>query len=169
MEAGLSSLLDWVAFHSLSRHCIFSDGPAMLSRALPNPVIIAACAVVLALCAATPCFAQESVEASGQQIQLNDQALEAMNDGNYVRAASLLEEANHLGELKEQMKKSVQKQRRQLQQGGRGMKDEEVKIPGGDDEKSGQKLRDDVMDAMKQEKLDSYESEIERYYKSIME
>jgi hypothetical protein len=76
---------------------------------------------------------------------------------------------NHLGELKEQMKKSVQKQRRQQQQGGRGMKDEEVKIPGGDDEKSGQKLRDDVMDAMKQEKLDSYESEIERYYKSIME
>ncbi|MFP4600424.1 MAG: hypothetical protein ACLFVJ_19365 [Persicimonas sp.] len=61
--------------------------------------MLAACTVALALCVTTPCFAQESVEASEQQIELNDQALEAMNDGNYVRAASLLEEANHLGEL----------------------------------------------------------------------
>jgi hypothetical protein len=76
---------------------------------------------------------------------------------------------DHLGKLKQQMKKSVQKQRRKQKQGGRGMKDKEVDIPGNDDEKSGQELRDDVMDAMKQEKLDKYESEIERYYKSIME
>ncbi len=71
----------------------------MLIHLLRNPFMLAACTVVLALCAATPCFAQESVEASEQQVELNDQALEAMNDGNYVRAASLLEEANHLGEL----------------------------------------------------------------------
>lgn len=73
-----------------------------------------------------------------------------------------------LGKLKQQMKQAVQKQKRQ-QQGQQGMRDEEVKIPGQDDERSGKELRQDVMDAMKEEKLDSYESEIEQYYKSIME
>lgn len=46
-----------------------------------------------------PSVAQDTAEASDEQIELNDEALEAMNDGNYVRAASLLEESIHLGEL----------------------------------------------------------------------
>jgi hypothetical protein len=54
---------------------------------------------------ALPCaWAQEAansqvVEPTERQLQLNDSALEAMNDENYVRAASLFEESNHLGEL----------------------------------------------------------------------
>lgn len=51
---------------------------------------------------ASPALAQETPEttaATEQQVELNDEALEAMNDGNYVRAASLLEQSNHLGHL----------------------------------------------------------------------
>ncbi|QDG50864.1 DUF4175 family protein [Persicimonas caeni] len=73
-----------------------------------------------------------------------------------------------LGKLKQQMKQAVQKQKRQ-QQGQQSTRDEKVKIPGQDDQRAGKELRQDVMDAMKEEKLDSYESEIEQYYKSIME
>lgn len=41
----------------------------------------------------------ESVEASAEQMKLNDQAVEAMIEDNYARAVALLEEARLMGEV----------------------------------------------------------------------
>jgi hypothetical protein len=72
-----------------------------------------------------------------------------------------------LGKLKKQMRRTMQKQR---QKGGRSTQQrEEVEIPGQDEGATRQELRDEVMDAMKEGKIEDYEKEIERYYKSLVE
>lgn len=76
---------------------------------------------------------------------------------------------DQLGKLQEQMKQVVQKQRQGDKKQGRAAPRKKVEIPGDSGKKAGEQLRRDVMDGMKQEKLDRYQSEIERYYKSIME
>jgi tetratricopeptide (TPR) repeat protein len=69
----------------------------MLGRLLH---LLAACCLTAAfLTISEPCLAQEPAKASDEQIELNDEALEAISDGNHARAASLLEESIHLGEL----------------------------------------------------------------------
>jgi hypothetical protein len=73
-----------------------------------------------------------------------------------------------LGKLKEQMKQAVRKERQQQREGSQGTRRDEVEIPGEGGE-AGPSLREDVVDKMKDEKLENYESEIERYYRSIME
>ncbi|MFW5967343.1 MAG: hypothetical protein ACOCV2_07485, partial [Persicimonas sp.] len=76
-----------------------------------------------------------------------------------------------LGELNQKMQQTLQKKRQDDRGQGRGQRREDVDIPedSDDEESGGGQYRRDVMDAMKEEKLDDYESEIERYYKSIME
>ena len=73
-----------------------------------------------------------------------------------------------LGKLKQAMRQTMQKQRSKGK-GGRGQRKKKVKIPGQQDGESRQELRGEVMDAMKEEKLQKYEKEIQRYYKSLVE
>jgi hypothetical protein len=73
-----------------------------------------------------------------------------------------------LGKLKQAMRQTMQKQRSKGK-GGRGQRKKKVKIPGQQDGESREELRGEVMDAMKEEKLQKYEKEIQRYYKSLVE
>ncbi|MFP4599452.1 MAG: hypothetical protein ACLFVJ_14430 [Persicimonas sp.] len=113
-------------------------------------------------------------EQLGEPMQKSREAMKEASEGLDGRRSQRALDAERsaleqLGNLKQQMQKSVQKQRRDQRENGREVGREDVDIPGQSNEEGGQRLRDDVMDAMKEEKLDSYESEIERYYKSIME
>lgn len=75
-----------------------------------------------------------------------------------------------LGKLKNQMKRTMQKQRqKQKGEGGQGQRKDKVEIPGESDGAKRQQLRDEVMDAMKEGKIENYEKEIEDYYKSLVE
>lgn len=74
-----------------------------------------------------------------------------------------------LGQLQKQMQEVVEKQRQGKRQQGQSAPQQKVEIPEASGKHAGEQLRDDVMDAMKQEKLERYQSEIERYYKAIME
>ncbi|MFB6263528.1 MAG: DUF4175 family protein [Bradymonadaceae bacterium] len=72
-----------------------------------------------------------------------------------------------LKSLKQSMKRTLKK-KRSRREGGRGMKREEVEIPGEDDGPSREALREEVMKAMDGGKLEGYEDAIEQYYKNIV-
>jgi len=76
---------------------------------------------------------------------------------------------DQLSKLQGQMEEVVEKQRQGNKQKSQSAPQQKVEIPEETGKHAGEQLRHDVMDAMKQEKLDRYQSEIERYYKSIME
>jgi ABC-type transporter Mla subunit MlaD len=98
------------------------------------------------------------------------EAEDSLRQGQQQRALDSERKAlEQLGKLKQQMKQAVRKQKQRGRQGRQGTRQEDVKIPGDDDENVADDLREDVMKGMKQEKLEDYESEIKRYYKSIVE
>lgn len=65
------------------------------------------CLLICAVFIASPAHAQEAetdegmqfVEPTAEQAELNDRAVRALSNGDHVKAISLLEEANYLGEL----------------------------------------------------------------------
>ncbi len=118
-----------------------------------------------------PVLKQQLGPAMQKSQQAMDDAAGSLGKRHTQRALDSERQAlDQLGKLKQKMRQAVQKQRRQQQQaGGQGVRQQKVKIPGKDNQRAGKQLRKDVMDAMKQEKLDGYQSEIKRYYKSIME
>ncbi len=74
-----------------------------------------------------------------------------------------------LRQLKQSMKDALQKQKQGGQKGqGRPGRKEKIAIPEKDG-RSHEKFREDIMKGMKQDRLETYESEIERYYESLME
>jgi hypothetical protein len=74
-----------------------------------------------------------------------------------------------LRQLKESMRNALQKQNQKGQgEGRRGLNQDKVVIPEKDG-RSQEQFREDVMRGMKQERLEDYESEIERYYESLMQ
>ncbi|MGM0557108.1 MAG: DUF4175 family protein [Myxococcota bacterium] len=110
---------------------------------------------------------QPSMEGSQKAMK---QAQQSLEQGDQQRALDSERQAlEQLGKLKQSMKQAVRKQKQRNRQGNRGARREDVEIPGDDGENVGDDLREDVMKGMKQEKLEDYESEIERYYKSIVE
>jgi hypothetical protein len=110
---------------------------------------------------------QPSMEGSQKAMK---QAQQSLEQGQQQRALDSERQAlEQLGKLKQSMKQAVRKQKQRSRQGNRGARREDVKIPGDDDKNVADDLREDVMKGMKQEKLEDYESEIERYYKSIVE
>ena len=74
-----------------------------------------------------------------------------------------------LRELKQSMKDALQKQKQGGREGsGAPRSKERVAIPEKDG-RSREQFREDVMKGMKEDRLENYESEIERYYESLMQ
>lgn len=70
--------------------------------------------------------------------------------------------------LKESLKKTLKEQRMgQQQQGGRELSKEKVEIPE-KDLKAPREFREDIMEAMKEGGIESYESELQEYYESLV-
>lgn len=70
--------------------------------------------------------------------------------------------------LKQSMKDALQKQQQGNREGQGSRREEKVGIPK-EDGRSQQDFRKDVLDGMKQERLQDYDSEIQRYYESLMQ
>jgi protein subunit release factor A len=109
---------------------------------------------------------QPSMDNAGKQM---GDASKRLQDGQPQGALDSERKAlQQLGQLKQQMKRSLKRQSQR--EGNRGSKRREnIDIPGKSQGQSPDALRDEVMKNMKQEKLDSYEQEIEDYYKSLVE
>lgn len=74
-----------------------------------------------------------------------------------------------LRQLKQSMRDALQKQKQQGKRDGKGrVSQDKVTIPT-EDGRTHEDFREDVLDGMKQDRLQDYESEIERYYESLME
>lgn len=73
-----------------------------------------------------------------------------------------------LGKLQKSMRETMRKKRQQGR-GGSEMRKEEVEIPDQGKGESRESLREDVMDAMKEDNIEQYDEEIQRYYKSLVE
>ena len=105
--------------------------------------------------------AQRSMEDAKQALdkQRSQRALDAERQA--------LEE---LRQMNSKMKEALQKQRQREQNGPNGQNNQkdEVKIPGAGEGGKKSRYRDEIKDTMKEERLDGYESEIERYYESLV-
>lgn len=74
-----------------------------------------------------------------------------------------------LRQLKQSMRDALQRQNQKSGQDGRGQtRQDKVVIPT-EDGRTQQDFRKDVLEGMKQDRLQEYESEIERYYESLMQ
>jgi len=73
-----------------------------------------------------------------------------------------------LGELQKSMRETM-RNKRQRSSGRSGMRKDEVEIPDRQQGESRESLREDVMDAMKEDNIEQYDEEIQRYYKSLVE
>ena len=81
------------------------------------------------------------------------------------------EAIEHLGQLDDSMGQALQQQReqdRESQQESRG-EDEEVEIPGEDGAEQREAIRRELMEGMRDGRPEAYETEIERYFRSLME
>lgn len=115
---------------------------------------------------------KDQLEPSVQQAQgTMNEAAESLREQQVQQGLDQERQAlDQLGKLQQDMKQIVKKQRQGERDGARRSSPrDKVTIPGEDEERSGKQLRQRVMDAMKEEKLERYQPEIERYYKSIME
>jgi DNA repair exonuclease SbcCD ATPase subunit len=103
--------------------------------------------------------------------QAMQEAEDGLGKGRVQRA--LDEERRALDELrqvKESMRQALEKQRtRQDGQNGRPQPRDKVAIPGKDTNAAGDALRKQVQRGMKEERLGDYKSDIESYYKSLLE
>lgn len=100
-----------------------------------------------------------------------DDAKQALDKERSQRALDSERQAiEELRQMNDKMKEALQRQRQKEQkEGNNGELDEEkVEIPGASDGGKKSRYRDEIKDTMKEERLDGYESEIERYYKSLV-
>jgi hypothetical protein len=96
------------------------------------------------------------------------EAGESLENGQTQRAMDHQRQAlDELGRLKQSMKEAMQQQRQQGEQ-GREMTREKVAIPAQDTDK-GRDYRQEVMRNMREDRLENYADEIQRYYESLME
>lgn len=106
--------------------------------------------------------AQQSMQEAGQSLGKGrgQQALDHERDA-----------LEQLGQLKQSMRDAMQKQRQpgDKKSGGRQMSKDKVQIPSQDGRQAHEKFRREIMEGMREGRPENYESEIERYYKSLME
>lgn len=77
---------------------------------------------------------------------------------------------DQLGQLRQQMRQSLQRQRQQEQREGQGRnRQDRIEIPTEDSREGQERFRREMMDGMREGRLENYESEIERYYRSLVE
>lgn len=75
-----------------------------------------------------------------------------------------------LGQLRESMSQALEQQRQQeRQQAGRERQQDRVEIPGEDSAEGRERLRREMMEGMREGRLQEYESQIERYFRSLVE
>ena len=78
-----------------------------------------------------------------------------------------IEQLNQLGES---MSQALEKQRQQdRQQSGRERQQDQVEIPGEDSGEARERLRREMMEGMREGRIDDYDSQIERYFRSLVE
>ena len=97
------------------------------------------------------------------------EAEQGLKKGRMQRALDAERQAlRELDQAKDGMKQALQKQRQQEQKNNPGIQQrrEQVEIPGASQEAPG-RLRDAIKKTMKEERLDDYSSEIERYYETL--
>lgn len=96
------------------------------------------------------------------------EAGQSLEDGQTQRAIDHQRQAiDELGRLKQSMKEAMQQQREKGEQ-GRQTSYEKVAIPAQDANK-GKDYRQEVMRNMREDRLENYADEIQRYYESLME
>jgi len=109
---------------------------------------------------------QPSLEGAKEQMSEAERRLsEGKSQGALDSERSALQK---LGELEQSMRRTMQKKRQQ-KSGGSGMRRDEVEIPDQGEDDSQESLRREVMEAMKEENMETYDEEIQRYYKSLVE
>lgn len=97
------------------------------------------------------------------------QAEEGLKEQRTQRALDSERQAlDQLRKMKQSMKDALQKQREQQRQSGRQVGRERVEIPD-EGEGASSRYRDDIKKTMKEDRLKEYDSEIERYYESLVE
>ncbi len=97
------------------------------------------------------------------------QAQKSLSEPNTQRALDQERQAlDQLGELKQQMRDALQRQKNEQRQTGQE-KPERVEIPTQDSRKAHERYRKEVMEGMREGRLEDYQNEIERYYKSLVE
>lgn len=126
---------------------------------------------------------QRSIEDAGEQFPMIKQELEPQV-GSASESMKKAEESlqkrqtqkaldeqrtalDQLQKLKKSMQQTLQKQR--MKGRGREQRRERVEIPGEDKRQEGERFRKDVMQNMREGRLEDYSDEIERYYRSLME
>lgn len=100
-----------------------------------------------------------------------EDAKQALDKQRSQRALDAERQAiEELRQMNDKMKEALQKQRQREQNGQQGQEHqkEQVKIPGTGEGGKKSRYRDEIKDTMKEERLDGYESEIERYYESLV-
>jgi hypothetical protein len=106
------------------------------------------------------------LDEAGESMQRAEQSLEqqkAQQALDHERKA-----LERLGKLKESMKNTLRRERSKGKRGGTQSRDD-VAIPERGAESSPERFREGMEDAMKEDRLEAYDSEIEKYYKSLVE
>ena len=120
-------------------------------------------------------FPQLKSELSPSMERANEamgEAKDALGEQRAQRALDAERKAlQELRNMSDAMKESLQRKRNEEQRGAQqSSRDrQEVKIPGQAEGGKKSRYRDEIQDTMKEERLDDYSSEIERYYKSLVE
>lgn len=105
-----------------------------------------------------------------QATEAMQQAEERLRQGEGQQALDRERSAlDQLGQLGEQMRQAMQQERRQQRRSGRQQKTEKVEIPGESSREAQERLRREMMEGMREGRLEDYDSEIERYYRSLVE
>lgn len=117
-----------------------------------------------------PSLEQELKPSMQRARQAMQQAQEGLEQQRPQRALDSERQAiEELRQLKQQMKDSVQRQRNQERDGGaQESKDDQVELPQKSNAR-GSGYHDAIKKTMKEDRLDDYSSEIEQYYKSLVD
>jgi hypothetical protein len=99
------------------------------------------------------------------------EAEQGMEQGRMQRSLDAQRRAiEELRQVKESMRQALEKERsRQDGEQGREVARDKIAIPGKDKNAAGDALRKEVQRGMKEERLGDYKSDIENYYKSLLE
>lgn len=74
-----------------------------------------------------------------------------------------------LRQLKQKMRDALQKQNNKNERNGRGRQNSEKVVIPEKDGRTREAFREDILEGMREDRLEEYKSEIERYYESLME
>lgn len=111
---------------------------------------------------------QEELDAPMRQSQKSmDEAKQGLKKQHMQKALDEERQAiETLRKLKESMQESVKKERQKQESGQKGTSQEKVKLPGSS-KRNKPVYRELLQDGMKEDRLQEYESDIDRYYKSL--